>query len=77
MESSLRCRMDKLKQKLHMPKAKTFHGEARSLDVMVRESMYFVWPAAGISQDNQKEVKRHLARQDGFYESDPEDDDER
>ena len=67
--------MDKLRQKLHIPKAKTYHGDMHSLDCMVRESMYFVWPAAGIN-DKENKGKRGLRRQDRFYESDPEDDDD-
>ena len=45
--------MDKLRQKLQLPKAKTFHsGDFKSLDTMVKESMYFVWPVAASVQDD-------------------------
>lgn len=44
--------MDKLKAKLHLPKARTFHGgDLKSLESMVKESMYFVWPVASGVQD--------------------------
>jgi hypothetical protein len=50
--------MDKIIQRGKLHKAKTFNGNSQSLtsglDLMVRESMYLVWPATGMSQDHIK-----------------------
>ncbi|KAK2186773.1 hypothetical protein NP493_189g01015 [Ridgeia piscesae] len=42
----MHCRMDKLRQRLHLSHAKAACALGSSLDAMVRESMYVVWPVA-------------------------------
>ena len=71
--------VDRLKQKLHLPKAKTFaSGDTAGLESMVRESMYFVWPVAGISEQSERSLERFLTNEEAIFEGDSDDqDDER
>jgi hypothetical protein len=62
--------INKIKEKLHMPKAQSFH-EGSSLEAIVRDSLYFAWPGASFEGD--KERRRHLPRQaDAIEEEDAE-----
>ena len=54
--------MDKIREKLHVPKAHSV-SEVRSLSAIVKDSIYFAWPAASFSQDSDNEAKRRLLRQ--------------
>lgn len=47
----MHCRMDKLRQRLHLSHAKTTGAMGSSLDALVRESMYVVWPVAEFPDD--------------------------
>jgi hypothetical protein len=60
--------MNKLREKLHMPKAQSFH-EGRSLETMVRDSFYLAWPMAGMS-DEQNQKRRTLRKADAIDEED-------
>jgi len=67
--------MDKIKSKLHMPKAQSFH-DVGSVSVIVRDSMYLAWPAASFSEDNSSEAKRRLLRQSAAIIDEEAEDDE-
>lgn len=57
-----RCRMDKILNKFAMPKAKTFSGDSSSLDFMVRESMFFVWPGAGFNDGSNDQCRNDVTK---------------
>ena len=61
--------LDKLKEKLHMPKAQSFH-EVSSLEAIVRDSIYFAWPGASFQEGDRK---KHLQRQPDAIEEEHED----
>lgn len=54
--------MDKLRQKLQLPKAQSCH-EVGSLNDFVRDSMYLAWPVASIAADGRRSPRRLLPRQ--------------
>ena len=63
--------MDKLRQKLTLTKAKTYHGEEqKGLDAMVRESMYFVWPMASVDEKCERNLERFMTHEDEVFEGD-------
>ncbi|KAL8562866.1 hypothetical protein ACOMHN_004558 [Nucella lapillus] len=41
--------MNRLKEKLHMPKAQSFH-ESSSLETIVRDTLYLAWPATSLPE---------------------------
>lgn len=54
--------MNRLKEKLHMPKAQSFH-ESSSLETIVRDSLYLAWPGASFQEGERREGRRQLQRQ--------------
>ena len=71
--------MQRLKDKLHIPKAQSFH-EVGSLETIVRDSIYLAWPAAsfdsGSGASDKKESRRYLQRQPDAIEEEDDDDNE-
>lgn len=64
--------MHRLKEKLNIPKAQSFH-EVGSLETIVRDSIYLAWPAASFDSAERREPRRPLHRQpDAIEEEDDE-----
>ena len=70
----LRCRMDKLRNRLQLPKAKSLasspSSEGSGLESMIRETMYFVWPVAGVTDSAERHLERFLTHEDETWEGD-------
>ncbi|KAK7491613.1 hypothetical protein BaRGS_00017066, partial [Batillaria attramentaria] len=66
--------MNKLKEKLHIPKAQSFH-ESGSLETIVRDSLYLAWPGASFPEPDRREGRRYLQRQPDAIEEEDDDGD--
>ncbi|XP_041369559.1 uncharacterized protein LOC121383538 [Gigantopelta aegis] len=68
--------MQRLKDKLHIPKAQSFH-EVGSLETIVRDSIYLAWPGASFDSSSggsdKKESRRYLQRQPDAIEEEDDD----
>lgn len=67
--------MDKLRSKLHVPRAKSLQAsspssEGSKLESMIRETMYFVWPVAGVTDSAERHLERFLTHEDETWEGD-------
>ncbi len=66
------------KQKLSLPKGKTFSsGDGTGLENMIRESMYFVWPVAGISQSSERSLEKFMTHEEEVFEGEIDEDENR
>ena len=66
--------MNKLKDKFHLPKAKSCH-EVGGLESILRDTIYLAWPATSFSEDRKDPSKRYLQRQPEAIEEEDSDDD--
>lgn len=64
--------MHKLKDKLHIPKAQSFH-ESSSLEAIVRDSFYLAWPGASFQEPERRDTRRLLQRQPDAIEEEEDD----
>ena len=75
--------MDKLRHKLSLPKARSLGSSPSSdgggLESMIRETMCFVWPVAGVTHSAERHLERFLTHEDETWEGNLEspDDEER
>ncbi|XP_036368697.1 GTPase-activating Rap/Ran-GAP domain-like protein 3 isoform X2 [Octopus sinensis] len=65
--------MDKLREKLQLPKTQSCH-EVGSLNDFVRDSMYLAWPVASIAADGRRSPRRLLPRQQEAIDEEAEED---
>ena len=67
--------MNRLREKLHIPRAASFHESGGSLETMLRDSLYLAWPMASVKSDSKEKARGVLKKSEAIDEGDDENDD--
>ena len=66
--------MNRLREKLHIPKAQSYHETGGSLEAMLRDSLYLAWPMASVKSESKEKARGTLKKSEAIDEGDEDDD---
>ena len=66
--------MNRLREKLHIPKAQSYHEPGSSLEAMLRDSLYLAWPMASVKSESKERPRGMLKKTEAIDEGDEDDD---